>query len=54
MENDKLEAQGDRGFTEISDDEVEPWDLEDMYYKQWREEPAIFDRLKTEAKEAKV
>jgi hypothetical protein len=35
------EASGNEKNTEENDEEVEPWDLEDMYYKQWREEQAI-------------
>lgn len=45
---------GNDEFNEIIDGEVEPWDLEDMYYKQWRDKQAISDRLKTQAKKAKV
>ena len=54
MENDKFEKQNDSGCNEISDDEIEPLDIADIYYKQWREEPATFDRVKTEAKKVKV
>ncbi len=54
MEKDEFKKQDDRVCNEISDDEIEPLDLSDIYYKQWREEPAIFDRMKTEAKKVKV
>ena len=35
-------------------EEIEPWDLEDQYYEQWRDEQVAFDNWKSEENQQKA